>query len=131
MGYNGSCLCGEVKFIVIGGISSFYLCHCEYCRKDSGSAHASNLFFNHGIIEWKKGKNKIINYNFNGTKHNKSFCSICGSALPIENKDYIVVPAGSLDCDIDKLPDGHIFMESKGNWDNKLETIKKFDKLPV
>ena len=42
--YNGSCLCGDVRFIIEGEFKSFYLCHCNYCRKDTGSAHAANLF---------------------------------------------------------------------------------------
>jgi hypothetical protein len=130
MEYNGSCLCGNVQFKLIGEITNFYLCHCKYCRKDTGSAHASNLFFNKGILVWVKGEDKITKYNYNGTRHNKSFCSTCGSALPIKENDFIIVPAGSLDCHIDKIPDGHIFMESRGNWDNKLEALKKFEKLP-
>ena len=42
--YVGSCLCGAVKFEVHGDFDSFYLCHCRYCQKDTGSAHAANLF---------------------------------------------------------------------------------------
>lgn len=40
----GACLCGAVRFEVDGAFDRFYLCHCESCRKDSGSAHAANLF---------------------------------------------------------------------------------------
>jgi hypothetical protein len=42
--YSGSCLCGEIRFEIEGEFERFYLCHCEYCRKDTGSAHAANLF---------------------------------------------------------------------------------------
>ena len=42
--YSGSCLCGEIRFEIEGEFELFYLCHCEYCRKDTGSAHAANLF---------------------------------------------------------------------------------------
>jgi len=42
--YAGSCLCGEVRFEIEGEFERFYLCHCEFCRKDTGSAHAANLF---------------------------------------------------------------------------------------
>jgi hypothetical protein len=44
MKYKGSCLCGEIIFEIIGEFESFFLCHCERCRKDTGSAHAANLF---------------------------------------------------------------------------------------
>ncbi|MBN2618236.1 MAG: GFA family protein [Spirochaetales bacterium] len=131
MEYSGSCLCGKIQFKVIGEISNFYLCHCEYCRKDTGSAHASNLFFGNGVLKWIQGEEKVTTYNYKGTRHNKSFCSICGSGLPIDFEDVILVPAGSLDCDIKKTPDGHIFMDSRGDWDNHLEAIKAYKKFPI
>jgi hypothetical protein len=42
--HSGSCLCGAVTFTVEGAFDRFYLCHCSHCRKDTGSAHAANLF---------------------------------------------------------------------------------------
>jgi hypothetical protein len=41
--HAGSCLCGAIAFEIAGSFESFYLCHCEHCRKDSGSAFAANL----------------------------------------------------------------------------------------
>jgi hypothetical protein len=43
----------------------------------------------------------------------------------------LVVPAGSLDCNLDKIPDGHIFISNKANWDDALEKVKKFQRIPV
>ena len=40
----GSYLFVTVRFEVKGGFDSVYLCHCQYCKKDTGSAHAVNLF---------------------------------------------------------------------------------------
>lgn len=42
--HAGSCLCGEVHYEIEGAFERFYLCHCTHCRKDTGSAHAANLF---------------------------------------------------------------------------------------
>jgi hypothetical protein len=42
--HAGSCLCGEVRYAISGSFDRFYLCHCAHCRKDTGSAHAANLF---------------------------------------------------------------------------------------
>lgn len=41
---KGSCLCGRVTFVVSGPFEAFHWCHCSRCRKDTGSAHASNIF---------------------------------------------------------------------------------------
>ncbi|MDI4650702.1 MULTISPECIES: GFA family protein [Pseudoalteromonas] len=42
--YQGSCLCGKVKVTIAGGIDSIIHCHCSLCRKNSGTAYATNGF---------------------------------------------------------------------------------------
>ena len=49
----GSCLCGTVRFKVEGEFDSFYLCHCQHCQKDTGSAHAANLFSSSAKLIWE------------------------------------------------------------------------------
>ena len=132
MRYLGSCLCGEITFQVEGDFEEFYLCHCERCRKDTGSAHAANLFSSTAKLKWLSGQEKIKTFNFRFEGHIKSFCSNCGSALPNVQMDgkLLVVPAGSLDSDVHIRPQGHIFYKSRANWDNNLEKVHKYDKLP-
>ncbi|MBF4692012.1 GFA family protein [Fusibacter ferrireducens] len=133
MEYLGSCLCKSVKFKITGEFEDFYLCHCKYCRKDSGSAHAANLFSTHAELIWLKGKEHVKTYQLEDTNHVKGFCSICGSALPNLQMDgsLVVVPAGSLDSKLDKKPDGHIFMSNKANWDESLENVDKYERFPT
>ncbi len=132
MKFYGSCLCGDVRFEVDGAFDSFFLCHCGYCRKDTGSAHAANLFSANARLRWLSGETLVAHFTLPETRHARSFCSSCGSALPIvQNKgEQLVVPAGSLDADVPIEPIGHIFMSSKANWDDHLERIRKFDGLP-
>lgn len=128
----GSCLCGKINFEIEGDFDSFYLCHCGRCRKDTGSAHAANLFSNSAKITWLSGKEYIRTFTLPSTQHTKSFCSICGSSLPNMQMEgaLLVVPAGSLDCDVTIEPNAHIFVKSKANWDRDLHTIQQFDKNP-
>lgn len=132
MKYGGSCLCGKVAFKVEGEFESFYLCHCERCRKDTGSAHAANMFSSSATLHWLSGEDLVKTHNFDNTGHIKSFCSECGSALPNIQMDgtLLVVPAGSLDCDAPILPTAHIFASRKANWDENLEKIPVFKELP-
>ncbi len=132
MEYFGSCLCKDVKFKVIGDFENFYLCHCKYCRKDSGSAHAANLFSTTAKLEWIKRDSEIKVFQLPKTNHVKAFCAKCGSALPnfqMEGK-LLVVPAGCLDTQLEKRPDAHIFISNKASWDDSLEIIKKFERFP-
>lgn len=129
MKYAGSCLCGNVVFEVEGDFDNFYLCHCERCRKDTGSAHAANLFSSSAKLRWLSGEDYLRVFDFSG--HIKCFCRNCGSALPNIQMDgkLLVVPAGSLDCDVPIIPDAHIFYSNRANWDNGLNDIRFFDRL--
>lgn len=129
---NGSCLCGAVRFQISGEFESFFLCHCARCRKDTGSAHAANLFSSTAAITWLSGHDCIKTYRVPATRHERSFCTECGSALPSVqlNGALLVVPAGSLDNAIDIQPNAHICFASRAQWDARLEDIPKIDGLP-
>ena len=131
--YLGSCLCGTVRFEVEGDFEQFYLCHCEYCRKDTGSAHAANLFSTTAQLKWISGEGEITVFNLPSTRHAKCFCSICGSALPHMqmNGQLLVVPAGSLNSEITLRPNAHIFVTSKAGWDEALEKVPMIERLPA
>lgn len=131
--YLGSCLCEQVKYEIEGSFDSFYLCHCKYCQKDTGSAHAANLFSTNAQLTWITGKDKIKTFNLPSTRHIKSFCKECGSAVPNQQMEgkLLVVPAGSLDTEITIKPNAHVFCTSKACWDDDLENIKKFEKFPT
>ncbi|WP_431689293.1 GFA family protein [Hahella sp. NBU794] len=130
--HHGSCLCGEVRFEIEGDFESFYLCHCEHCRKDTGSAHASNLFSTTAQLVWLSGEVQVKTFMLPGTLHCKSFCSHCGSALPnIQmNGQLLAVPAGSLDSKVTIRPNAHIFVESRAEWDTELEKAPMLERGP-
>ena len=129
---TGSCLCGAVSFRISGEFESFFLCHCTRCRKDTGSAHAANLFSTTAAIVWLSGEDCIKTYRVPATRHEKSFCTECGSALPRVQSGgaLLVVPAGSLDTAIGIRPNAHICFESRAQWDTCLEDVPRIDGLP-
>lgn len=127
---RGSCLCGEVHFKVEGRFERFYLCHCAHCRKDTGSAHAANLFSSTARLHWLSGQAQVRAFTLPGTRHTRCFCSRCGSALPYASEKTLVVPAGSLDSEFAMAVDGHIFTASRAAWDHDLAKAPRFDRLP-
>jgi len=130
--YSGSCLCSKVRFEIEGQFEHFYLCHCEYCRKDTGSAHGANLFSSSATLKWVSGEDQVRHFNLPSTRHSRSFCGTCGSALPITQMDgkWLVVPAGSLNSEVPIRPDAHIFVASRASWDRLLELVPMVDRLP-
>lgn len=129
---KGSCLCGKVKFEVIGDFESFFLCHCKHCQKDTGSSNAANLFSTTAKLNWITGEKIVTSFNLPNSRHTKSFCSNCGSALPSVQMEgrLLVVPAGGLDEDVLIKPTAHIYQSSKANWEENLDTIAKFQGPP-
>jgi hypothetical protein len=130
--HHGSCLCGAVRFEVEGSFERFFLCHCSFCRRDTGSAHAANLFSNTAKLTWLAGADQVRTYNLPSTRHAKSFCATCGSALPRlhAGTTSLIVPAGSLESPVTIRPDAHIFVASRADWDRELETVPMVDRLP-
>lgn len=128
----GSCLCGAVKFSAHGEFHSFYLCHCQFCQKDSGSAHAANLFAQPATLTWLASPDAVTVFSLPQTRHKKSFCKQCGSPLPtMHDTGLLAIPAGCLDSGIYIEPTAHLFTASKAAWDHNLEALPAFDALPT
>lgn len=129
---HGSCLCGAIAFRISGPFDSFFLCHCGHCRKDTGSAHAANLFAASARLIWLSGEGNIRTFRLPDTRHEKSFCSECGSAVPgLQGEGaMLVVPAGSLDEPVAIRPDAHIFCASRAEWDDGFVDVPRFTTLP-
>lgn len=130
--HKGSCLCRKVKYEVVGDFEHFFLCHCGYCQKGSGSAHASNLFAPKAVLKWLSGENLVAEYHVPNSQHFRSFCKECGAPLPNLQMDgsLVVVPAGSLDNPEVRAADGHIFVSKRAKWDSNLHQAKEFEEFP-
>ncbi|HVT62908.1 MAG TPA: GFA family protein [Legionellaceae bacterium] len=129
--YTGKCLCGSCQYVITGIPTAMFLCHCSLCRKETGSIHGANIFFNHALLEWKKDQGKITYFKLEGTRKQRAFCNICGSPLPRrEENAQVILPAGTLDDDSHLEPTAHIYYESRASYEDKLINLKRFDELP-
>ncbi len=132
MTIKGSCLCGGVTFEISGEFKRFFICHCSYCRKGTGSAYAANLFTKKSALKWLSGHEHVKNFKLGETRHVRSFCSECGSALPNTTMEgeTCMVPAGCLDDEVSIKPDAHIFVDSQASWEGELASAKRFPGFP-
>ena len=131
---KGSCLCGAVGYEFNNPIGIFQYCHCERCRKFTGSAHAANLFVKPENFTWTQGEDSVGHYQLKDTKYfATAFCKHCGSSMPwtIQTGQTIVVPAGGLDDDPGIRPTQNIFCAYDAHWYIPAEALKKFDELPT
>lgn len=116
---KGSCLCGSVSYEITGDAGQFWHCHCERCRKATGTGHASNILMTPDSVKWTSGNDLLNYYKVPEAKRFATvFCSVCGSLMPrvAPDESFAMVPAGTLDNDPGVRPQGRIFQDSRAPW---------------
>ena len=80
--HQGSCLCGEITFEVTGQPIRQGNCHCTACKKATGAAYATIVFFKEDQISQLSGETKSYEYiSDKGNTKRKMFCQKCGSIV--------------------------------------------------
>lgn len=117
--FSGSCLCGSVQYELTGEPRHFYYCHCQRCRKATGTGHVSNLMVKTEQFNWLQGESLLKRFKVpEAERFYTLFCGNCGSPMPrdIPQLGIVAIPAGSLDHDIDVRPEARIFWDSRAEW---------------
>lgn len=112
---TGSCLCGAVRFDILGPLRPVIACHCTQCRKQTGhymsatGTHLDNLNF----IE-----NRGLHWYAASASAKRGFCRKCGSTLfwHADDADHIAIAAGTIDGATNLETVAHIFVDDKGDY---------------
>jgi hypothetical protein len=126
--YEGSCLCGRVRYQVDGAIGAFGYCHCRSCRKASGSAHAANASVDRTAFRLVAGADEIREYESSPGKQ-RAFCPHCGSpiyARMAATPEVIRIRLGSLDTPFDGAPTCHTWVADKAPWEPIDDDLPQF-----
>jgi hypothetical protein len=117
---RGSCLCGEIVFVINGKFGPIGQCHCSKCRKVSGTDGNAVFYTAARSMSWVQGQGEVITFSLPGTKPwGASRCGKCGSPAPHLDRGgkFYYVPAGLLDDDPGyRGYAAHIHVASKGPW---------------
>jgi hypothetical protein len=131
---RGGCLCGGVRFEIDRAVGPFELCHCNRCRKVSGSAFLATVGVRRDEFRLSRGRELIRTYDAPLREappaYRVCFCGICGSCVPDPDvdADWFEIPAGLLDDDPQLRPDKHIFVELKADWFQIADQLPQLDK---
>ncbi len=80
--FTGGCLCGAIRYEIDGEPFRIANCHCDDCRKATGSAYATNLFYKEEQITLLQGSPKHYDHTADsGNSMFKEFCGNCGSQV--------------------------------------------------
>lgn len=116
--YRGSCMCGSIRFEIEAPLGPFGFCHCNTCRKASGTAFTANSSVPRDKVRFLNGEGTIRRYESSpGTF--RCFCSNCGSPVYKESPSkpgVIRIRLGLLDTPVGDKPRAHTFWSEKADW---------------
>ena len=79
--FTGSCLCGSVHYKSNSDPLVIQNCHCDQCRKATGSVYLTNLFIKEENFEIVGEVNNYTHLSDAGNNMTKYFCPKCGSQV--------------------------------------------------
>ena len=129
---HGRCLCGHVMYEYSGSVGPANYCHCEDCRRCTGSAFNIGVRFNLAEFHITAGGPKgFTKRGESGSELTRHFCPECGSPIftsSPKHPDYVYVKAGTLDDPTVVRPTHQSWVASAVSWSQIDRAIASFAK---
>ena len=111
----GSCLCGGVRYRVIGPLRPVVYCHCSQCRRTSGHFVAATAAAKDALVIVA---GKSLEWFASSEFASRGFCRRCGSSLFwLPNaQEHVSIMAGTLDESTGLKAFEHIYAGNKGDY---------------
>ena len=129
--YEGGCLCGAIRYLVLGPPESSTHCHCRSCQRALGAAFATWCAVKSENFKLTKGEIKICETS-PGVE--RGFCGNCGTSLTyvarsevagLDWADKVWFLAPTLDDPSIASPTSHVYVSHRQPW------VKLNDGLPT
>ena len=127
MSLSGHCHCGAVSYEVNGEPQRMAQCHCNACRRTTGTGHLVQAFFNRSDVNISGETSTHQSTSDTGNTRTRHFCPTCGSRLFSENSkapDSIGIAVGSFDDSSWFRPQIIVYEDCRPAWDPLDESIK-------
>ncbi|MEP2706492.1 MAG: GFA family protein [Roseibium sp.] len=131
--YSGKCLCGAVSYVADGKPIIVAQCHCEECRRLSGTGHTVGAMFSSEAVTLDGALTEFEYKSENRSKVTKAFCATCGSPIYGKNTrlpDHITLTLGTMDDANELSVEVVIFERQKQLWDQLGEDVISFQTQP-
>lgn len=139
---TGKCMCGAVRFTATDVPATYGTCHCEMCRRWTGSA-LLGVSVPEGNVTWEGGEN-IVTYQSSSWAE-RAWCNKCGTGLWFKVtmdsawKGNVELPIGLFDdaggfemtseIFIDHKPDSYTYAGEGRKTLTRQECVEKFTVL--
>ncbi|PCJ93145.1 MAG: aldehyde-activating protein [Hyphomicrobiales bacterium] len=131
--FFGKCLCGAVTYEAVGQPVIVAQCHCEECRKLSGTGHTIGAMFPSSAVSLSGALSTYKYVSGKGSEVSKAFCAQCGSPIYGKNSgmpDHLTLTLGSMDDAAGLNVEVVIFERDKQHWDQLGADVMSFVTQP-
>ncbi len=118
---DGGCTCGNVRYRLNGRPLIVHACHCTWCQRETGTAHALNAVYEAERVTHLKAEPELIDTpSASGKGQRIARCPLCKVAVwsnyPQAGPAVRFVRVGTIDDPSQCPPDIHIFTSTKLSW---------------
>ncbi|MBV9252003.1 MAG: GFA family protein [Acetobacteraceae bacterium] len=118
---EGGCTCGQVRYRVTGRPLIVHACHCRWCQRETGTAHALNALYEADRVVHLGAEPEMVDTpSASGKGQRIARCPVCRVAVWSNyaggGPAVRFIRVGTLDDPDQCPPDIHIFTSSKQPW---------------
>ena len=118
---EGGCTCRQVRYRLIGTPLIVHACHCRWCQRETGTAHALNALYEADRVVHTAAEPELVwTSSASGKGQKIARCPTCQVAIwsnyPQAGSAVRFVRVGTMDNPDVSPPDIHIFTSSKQPW---------------
>lgn len=92
MNRTATCCCGQASIMVDGEPKIHLVCHCNNCKKRTGSAFGVSAYFPDSQVKNKNGEMEVYEINNHATHQERYFCKLCGTTLYWKISKFPAIP---------------------------------------
>jgi len=89
---SATCCCGQASIELDGEPKIHLVCHCNDCKKRTGSAFGISAYFSDSQVRSKNGEMGIYEINNDTTQQERYFCKSCGTTLYWKITKFPAIP---------------------------------------
>jgi len=116
---RAECSCGRLRVVCRGEAAKVSICHCNACRRRTGSAFGMSAFYLRGQLAIEGESRLFRRDSDNGHPVDFHFCPSCGSTVywePSRKPDMIGVGVGAFADPSFPMPDQSVSDDLRHAW---------------
>lgn len=124
---TGGCMCGAVRYEVVGEALDIGYCHCHSCRRHTGAPVVTFVVFDADKVRFT-GQERSIYESSPGVE--RAFCGQCGTPLTWEGnyREHVIIEVyiSTLDDPDAYVPDRHWYHEERIAWFDVADGLPRY-----